>query len=469
MNYDTGLYHFNSIRWVNEHHIIKGLGNLHSRLGFNQLYFLYAASLNFHPYLNDYAYHSANSFLYALFLISMIIGGTPIDLILLCLFLFIPMPYFWIKNTCPDLASTLLQMVAFRFFIEVVYYGNEKYKWQYIGLSAILSTAMVSIKLSNAAFAMGLAVVAVIFLRKSVLGDAEKRIIKGVCVFITLYVFVWILRGYIQTGYPLFPSSIGRINFDWTVPSELTIRTEKDVYVYARIRCYDYDSPMLKDWSWLDPWFKESFFCYKDCITDDWAMNLYTIVLLIFFPMIMIYWGAGSLTLFVFCPFLFLVWVYAAVTQKEIWSKSIWLFVLLVFEILSILFWCYTAPDPRFANAIFIILFVTCLMMIKKAYPSLKAGAKLKKCLLFYSFVMFVLCFWNDYSSGEFMINGMYVLNKIPMKTFVTQSGLSLLVPVVDNQCWDSALPSTPEPDKDLALRGSTIDEGFCIKKIQNR
>ena len=68
-NFDAGLYHLNSIKWINEYHIIKGIGNLHTRLGFNQSFFLYSASLNFHPFLSDYAFHASTSFLYALFFV----------------------------------------------------------------------------------------------------------------------------------------------------------------------------------------------------------------------------------------------------------------------------------------------------------------------------------------------------------------------------------------------------------------
>ena len=107
-NLDTGFYHLNSIRWVNEYHIIKGLGNLHDKLGFNQLFFVYSASLNFHPFLNDYAFRVSNSFLYALFFVGMIFNNTFIDVLLVCLFFFIPMPYYWINCPTPDITSTFI-------------------------------------------------------------------------------------------------------------------------------------------------------------------------------------------------------------------------------------------------------------------------------------------------------------------------------------------------------------------------
>ena len=38
-HYDTGLYHAQSIRWIEEYGVIRGLGNLHSRLAYNSAAF----------------------------------------------------------------------------------------------------------------------------------------------------------------------------------------------------------------------------------------------------------------------------------------------------------------------------------------------------------------------------------------------------------------------------------------------
>jgi hypothetical protein len=42
-DYDTGLYHAQAVRWLNEHGSVFGLGNLHARLGFNSLWLVVAA------------------------------------------------------------------------------------------------------------------------------------------------------------------------------------------------------------------------------------------------------------------------------------------------------------------------------------------------------------------------------------------------------------------------------------------
>ena len=473
MNFDTGLYHFNNIRWANEHHIIKGLGNLHTRLGFNQLFFLYSASLNFHPYLNDYAFHCANSFLYALFCVGMILGGTITDLLLLCLFFFLPMPYFWINNPTPDMASTLVQLMVFRFIIEAIYYKQENKENLFV-LIAIFSSITITLKLSNSVFAIGIVLLSLFSLNKNTEQKIDKKVLKPLFSFILSYFIVWILRGYIQTGYPLFPSTIGHINFDWSVPAETANILQKRIYAYARLNNYDYNSPLLNNYAWIPSWLKESFFCSDYDFSDDWLVNIHSIILMIFFPMTTIYWGLGSLTLSILSLILFLIWLFKLPFNIAIWKKSSMIFYLFLVEIASILFWFFVAPNPRFANGIFIILFITCLFLIKHAFPELKLTSpnhvfskRLKYCLLFYPFIIFIACFLCDYSSNEFFFRGIYVLTKPRMKVLTTYSGLKVLIPYEGEQSWDSELPSTPEPNEKLALRGLTLDNGFCIRDIE--
>ena len=43
IHYDTGLYHAQSIRWLEEYGVVKGLGNLHCRLAYNSSSFALSA------------------------------------------------------------------------------------------------------------------------------------------------------------------------------------------------------------------------------------------------------------------------------------------------------------------------------------------------------------------------------------------------------------------------------------------
>ena len=89
----------------------------------------------------------------------------------------------------------------------------------------------------------------------------------------------------------------------------------------------------------------------------------------------------------------------------------------------------------------------------------------LKNILMILPTILFIWGFMLQHSNNTFFIVGIKKLNKVPMKVFVTKSGLKLLVPTLSDQCWDSDLPSTPYPNSDLALIGTSIDDGFCIKE----
>ena len=61
-HYDTGLYHAQSIRWIEEYGVIRGLGNLHSRLAYNSAAFPWAALYSFR-FLGGQSFHCGAGFL----------------------------------------------------------------------------------------------------------------------------------------------------------------------------------------------------------------------------------------------------------------------------------------------------------------------------------------------------------------------------------------------------------------------
>lgn len=71
ISYDEGLYHANFIRWVNSYPCIRGIANLHGRLGFNGTWHVMAAAFNGFPFfridifinpVNDFVWDSIPAF-----------------------------------------------------------------------------------------------------------------------------------------------------------------------------------------------------------------------------------------------------------------------------------------------------------------------------------------------------------------------------------------------------------------------
>ncbi len=62
IHYDTGLYHAQSIRWIEEYGVVKGLGNLHCRLAYNSSAFSLSAFYSF-SFLGGQSYHCVAGFM----------------------------------------------------------------------------------------------------------------------------------------------------------------------------------------------------------------------------------------------------------------------------------------------------------------------------------------------------------------------------------------------------------------------
>jgi hypothetical protein len=216
-------------------------------------------------------------------------------------------------------------------------------------------------------------------------------------------------------------------------------------------------------------WLTRNFYDKEIYAGENWFDNLEIILTLVLFPSTVNNWGFGSITLTMLSLLLMIIWLISAIKNKESLRKPGMLFYLLLIEICSILFWFCLAPCPRFANGLFVILFSTSILIIKTAHSTLTLNKKPKSALLFFSFFLFLWNFNPAYSAKEFFIDGIKPLTPIPMRTFITQSGLKLLLPPKGiAQCWDSPILSTIEPKYNLALIGSNIEDGFYLINNSN-
>lgn len=431
--YDTGFYHLNSIRWINEYSIIPGIGNLHHRLGFNQLFFTWAAALNFHPWFNDYAFHISNSFLFILLIIQLILSKSVISRSLLFFMFFLPVPHFWIASPSPDIVSSILQICTFNYFILLIINPEKrKYASSYVSFIAIIACIATVIKLSNAPYALGLAFTSWIYFKQNKQNNNDILTCnwKRVSLFIAFLITIWITRGYISTGYPLFPSTFGKINSDWALSERLTVYAADCIRVFAKLGYYDFKSNLLKSSNWVIPWFKYHL-TYFDGIT--------AIILFI----------TGFYTYTIWYRKLFINY------KKYIVLSSLWFI-----ELLSIAFWFTQAPDIRFAGSLFILFSLTGILILIK---NKKIPEYLSKFFILGSFILFSGYFIYYVNNDTFYFINFIKLPKVQTIEKTTDSGLNLKIPVYGDQLWDSELLSTPEFKKGLMLRSQDIQNGFKV------
>lgn len=451
-NYDSGLYHFNKIRWINTYPVVPGLGNLHGRLAFNQSMQTFVAALNFYPFFG-HGYSIANSFLFLLVLATFLDTLRPvcIDYTLLLeahpfryasvIILFPVLGYLAFSSDglfspSPDLTSILLQLTIFLVFMQGVgewVSGNTDQTFR-VKFLAIMATTAVTVKLSNLAFA---AVIMVFVPLYAIKPHARRVVIRSLAVS-SIIVVVWCVHGVILSGAPLYPSTIGHLPVDWAISERAMENQVKWIYSWARMPRTHW-SNVLGSWNWLQPW------------VGGMAKNYTQVV----YPL-----KAAVLFFLLTCTALL-----ARSCKKRMKVRFLeWL--ILLPSIAGLLYWFFTAPDIRFAHALIFIFPASFALLFLSSVQSM-----LKK-QVFAVFILAVFLIANFHLFQYFKeykwvldvrsVTGWQPIRDVHMVPKKTRSGLTVYKPEKGNQSWDSPLPSTPYFNHRLELRDpDDLSSGF--------
>jgi hypothetical protein len=464
-NGDSGLYHFNAIRWINSFPIVPGLGNLHGRLAYNQSFFTYVAALNFYPLLG-YGRSLANSFLlllttwsFASFLCpvlkrpSLLAESHPLQYSSV-LFAFpilgsLALRSNGLASPTPDLASTLLQLMMFVMLAQGIaaWMKGEGQQDHRATVLAILAATAITIKLSNFAFSAVIVSMCLAFSWRTS-GDRIRGILR-ILVPASVVILVWTVRGFILSGYPLFPATIGHVSVDWAVPIEKVTDEANMVYAWAR-QPDTHWSNVLDSWEWFEPWSRR--------MSSDVVGVIYPLVLAVVFCIIAVL----SLWLSFF--------------KQRAWPRCLeW--AILPPVVIGLISWFFTAPDPRFAHALFWCLSLSSVLLFLCAVqPLLKQRSWMV--VLCVVFITANLHFIHDavyrvYRRNiiqEVSSSGWHPIKTIPLIQKQTLSGLVVFTPEQGSQCWDSPLPCTTparfNPDLRLRIPGK-LTSGFTVTMSQ--
>lgn len=454
--YDSGLYYLNTIRWFNSYPIIPGLGNLHFRLAFNQSFFTYVAALNFYPFFNN-GRIIANSFLYLLSIVTIISYFRPVftqphnlinshplmyfpSIFILPFLVYVGLTTGGFATPSPDLSSMILQLILFVIYSRcIAEWSNFQQIHNYTAfLIAILAATTLTIKLSNLMFSGVILIVLLILLWKT----SQKRKTELFKIFLpsVIVIVVWCLRGYVLSGAPLYPSLLGYIPIEWAIPKQGFVNEANWIYSWARMPGVHW-SEVLGNWNWFQPWINQHAVTLKHFISQLIFSALGLIVSLIIRSL------------------------------RKVPIKSTEL-LLIIPMVCSLLFWFFTAPDIRFANA---LLFLLPLSMILVSLASIWTLIRQKGfvILLIFAFILgnyYYFKFYIDNISTFKNISnsGFQTAQTVPLDIKQTTSGLTIYVPVTGDQCWDSPLPCTPYFNPSLELRNvDNLRSGFMVNEVE--
>ena len=428
-NYDSGLYHFNSIRWINEHPLIAGLGNLHDRLAFNQNWFGFAAFLNLAPIFNK-GYAIAGLFILSLSVAHLFIGTrkNTIPVIVVPIFLYsLLLNLSQISSPSPDIPVNILQVVITVLILQLFLTDNSTSAFKKLQLTTIaaLCVSLVTIKLSGAAFAATALIVTLIVFRSSI--SVNRFVIIG-ALSAALYL-PHLFRGYLLSGAPLFPSTFGAYDvFNWSMSFDAIRNIANWIYCWARSpgpECMK----ALGSWGWLGEWWQR-------------FPNRFLLLLMLS--------SAMFVTPFIFKRFF--------VPNRN----TLTLFLLSTPALGSFIFWFFTIPDPRFLGSIVYVLFGIAILFCltaSNAYRSLKKPSPhlTLTLILFLALIISFQTLSLD-SSKLIWANGFQSIKSVQLLERKTASGLSVYIPAKGDQCFDSPLPCTPYFDPNLRFETNRSD-----------
>lgn len=481
-HYDTGLYHLQYIKWIEEYSVVPGLANLHGRFGFNPNISTFFALTSFKDFFKQEIF-SVNFTIFSLFVFyllkkmySLFKNQSFSNLFFIFfLFLLIILSLENISSPAPDFSTTVILLFIFARMIDLNFQKvNLKLKIYFPIL--ILCVYLLTIKLS--AFPI-LILFTFIFLKCK----SEFRKYIWLLTIICLVIFPWLTRNIITTGWLVYPfPSLDLFSFDWKVPIDQVIKEKDGVTGWARNPGEGYMKALEMGFAdWIPIWWKKRMESLHGVI----------FVLSIIFPILIV-----------------IVQLLKKLTVDFFTNAFI------VSSFFGVVFWFLMAPDWRFGESFILLAAMSPLLVLK---PSIKpklspkflfslilifligyneigksfiAIAVLSPLLLFKSYLspkyktniifgvllFIVLIGYVEINYSKIKTNSyhtLYTSYKVPPNIKIPTnvnfriykiSDIDIYVPTVGDRCFCHEIPCTPYPKSNIVLRKNTLKSGFKQK-----
>lgn len=255
MHFDTGLYHAQSIRWIEEYGVVPGLVNLHSRLAYNSSAFVLTA-LYSGAFLTGQSLHTAAGFLALLLAVKgfsfkgLFVSGKMIlsDFVRIALLWYLSIIYTEMMSPSSDYFAML-----FLFYIVLTWLELTEKKEKDItpySLLCVLLAVTITVKLSVAVMLLLVLKPAVVLLKEKQYTRIGIYLLLGI-----IAAFPWLARNVILSGWLIYPfDGLDLFQVDWKIPiGELQYDAE-EIRVYAK----GMTDVLLKDTpisGWFPGWF----------------------------------------------------------------------------------------------------------------------------------------------------------------------------------------------------------------------
>lgn len=237
MHYDSDLYHAQSIRWIEEYGIVKGLGNIHVRFAYNSSFFALSALYSM-PYLFGQSMHSVNGLMALILSVEAlrIVHAWKRKKLLLSDFaraaalFYLTLIYSDIMAPASDYA---IMCTVFYIIIKWLSQLEDEKKADNVTPYALLCVAgvyAVSLKLTAG-------LILILVLKPAIMLIRQKRW-KEVILYLCMGIGVitpWLIRTVWISGYLLYPfPALDIFSVDWKLPAQAAALDAAEIKTWGR-------------------------------------------------------------------------------------------------------------------------------------------------------------------------------------------------------------------------------------------
>lgn len=431
IHYDTGLYHAQSIRWIEEYGVVKGLGNLHGRLAYNSSSFALSALYSM-SFLGGPSLHCCAGFLAFLLSTVCLEMGNALRAGRLHAGDFARvMCVYYLVNIFDEMISPASDyfMVLLAFYIVIRFLdlleSGERTILPY-GLLCVLGVFLMTVKLSAALILLLTLCPATRLLRERKWKETGVYLGLGMATALPFFI-----RNVLLSGWLVYPfTQIDLFSVPWKIPKGLADYDAKEIQVYGRgyTDVMQFDLPVTE---WLPGWFRGL---------------------------------AGSDKLFVIAAAVSVLalLIYAAGMLSGRWERRWELLLVQGTVTASFVFWLCTSPLIRYGC---VWVYLTPAVVLGGICDAvMHTGiARLVSMLV----LLFLL--YKGVALGREAVSGErgYWLSQKDYENYETRTyeieGITFYCPVEGDRVGYRAFPSSPQ-EAQIAFLGDGLADGFVVK-----
>lgn len=432
IHYDTSLYHAQSIRWIEEYGVLKGLGNLHCRLAYNSSSFALSALYSM-AFLGGQSYHCAASWLaLVLAVVCMEMTGSLRSRKLRVSDFARVMCIYYLVNIYDEMISPASDyfMVLTAFYIVIRWLDLLEEETKEIlpyALLCVLGVFLMTVKLSAALILLLVISPACKLIREKRSGEIMTYLLLGIMTALPYFI-----RNVLLSGWLIYPfTQIDLFNVAWKIPKGTADYDAREIQVWGR-GYTDVNRYYISVKEWLPDWFRALAGSEKLLV----ALAAVSVCVLL---------------------------VYGVGMACGLWQRRLELLLVQITVAGSFLFWLFTSPLIRYGC---VYVYLTSAVVLGSVYDMIVSRGR-NAIRLCGAAAVFLLILYKGVALGREIVSSYvsdYWITQKDYENYETLSyeieGVTFYYPAKGDQVGYDSFPSAPSK-VEIEFLGQTIDDGF--------